>query len=75
MHEYEIRIFQSPGSSVIVTAEVQLADLAAIRSARRLANGRPFEVWRGPECISGLAELPASADQTERCPSGKQAGQ
>ena len=54
MHEYEIRILQRSGSPII-TAEIQLSDTAAIRSARKMAQGRQFEVWKGPECIFGLA--------------------
>ena len=50
MHEYEVRIFQV-GSPVIISAEIQLNDNAAIRSARKHAKGRKFEVWRGLTCI------------------------
>ena len=54
MHEYEIRILQASGSAII-TCEIQLSDVAAIRSARKMARGRQFEVWKGLECITGLA--------------------
>jgi hypothetical protein len=57
--DYEIRILQSEDFPTLVISETQLTDLAAIRSARKLAQrGRSFEVWRGPECITGLARLP-----------------
>ena len=59
MREYEIHIIEASGSPVI-TGEVQLTDTAAIRSARKAAHGRQFEVWRGLECISGLATIPKS---------------
>jgi hypothetical protein len=57
MDHYEIRILQDTGSTAIITAEVQLSDVAAIRSARKTARGRLFEVWRGSECITGAARL------------------
>ena len=60
MQEYEIRIFQEKGTPAVVAMEVQLSDTAAVRSARRMARGKPFEVWRGLECITGLMKPPAS---------------
>lgn len=59
MHAYEIRILRTSGSPTIILAEIQLTDFAAIRSARKLAHGRPFEVWRDLDCISGLGQLRA----------------
>lgn len=67
MHEYEIRILQANGSPAILTCEIQFSDFAAIRSARKMADGRLFEVWRGLECITGLARVPKAAAQT-LCP-------
>jgi hypothetical protein len=58
MREYEYRILQLDGSPAIVTMEVQVSPGAAIRSARKMARGRPFEVWWGQECISGVAKPP-----------------
>lgn len=57
MPEYEIHILDDEKSPSIITAEVELSDRAAIQSARRLARGRQFEVWRGLECITGIAHL------------------
>lgn len=51
MHEYEIRICNATGQVAIIAAEVQISDHAAVRSARKLAQGRKFEVWRGMDCI------------------------
>ena len=62
MHEYEIRVFQAKGAPAIITSEVQLSDQAALRSARKMADGRPFEVWRGLECITGLMKPPAQSN-------------
>ena len=64
MYAYEIYILQSKGYPSIITAEIQLSDVAAFRSARKLAQGRPFEVWRGnerlyPEAFSPRPEAPA----------------
>jgi hypothetical protein len=58
MDHYEIRILPSPGFPTMVMAGVQLSDFEAIRSARKMARGRPFEVWKGLECVSGIAKLP-----------------
>jgi hypothetical protein len=51
MQEYEVRILRVPGSPALITSEIQMSDGAAIRHARKLAEGKPFEVWRGLECI------------------------
>jgi hypothetical protein len=56
MHEYETRILQSNGAPIIL-AEIHLNDAAAVSSARRAAQGRIFEVWRGLERIFGPAGL------------------
>jgi hypothetical protein len=64
MHEYEIRLL-SFGQASIIVEEVHLNHAAAIRAARKMSHGRPFEVWRGLECISGVAELPKPSASTE----------
>ena len=51
MGEYEIRILKEDGTVALIVAEIQLADSAAIRSGKKVANGRNFEVWRGSDCI------------------------
>jgi hypothetical protein len=62
MHEYEIRILHDDGTPALICEEVQLNDQAAIRSASRMALGRPFEVWRGLDCIRPVpASVPAEA--------------
>jgi hypothetical protein len=55
MHDYEIRII-SPGKQQgrpnhTIIEVMHLNDSTAIRAARSLAAGRPFEVWRGIERI------------------------
>jgi len=50
MHEYEIRVL-SAGHTAIILEEVHLSDHAAVRSARKFAGERAFEVWRGLDCI------------------------
>jgi hypothetical protein len=67
MHEYEIRILSSGKASIIIE-EIHLSDIAAIRSARKMAHGRPFEVWKDLECISGVATLPDLSGQADRSP-------
>jgi hypothetical protein len=70
MHEYEYRIM-APAVAALVIGEIQLTDRAAIISARKMADGRAFEVWRGDVCIYdaalGNATLPkARARQPNR---------
>jgi hypothetical protein len=50
MHEYEIRVL-SAGHTVIIIEETYLSDHAAVRSGRKFAGERCFEVWRGLDCI------------------------
>jgi hypothetical protein len=57
MLQYEIRILKVPGSPSIIMLGTHLNDFAAVRSARKMALGRPFEVWRDLDCITGLARL------------------
>jgi hypothetical protein len=49
--EYEIRI--TDGNRHTILAIVHLNDNAAVRQAERMAEGKPFEVWRGMDCIYG----------------------
>lgn len=52
MTEYQIRILQGNGTvAAIITTERRLNDDVAIRSAKHIARGRKFEVWRGLVCI------------------------
>ncbi len=62
MHEYEVRICNAGGQTAIIAAEVQLNDHAAVRSARKLAQGRKFEVWRGLDCV--YSDNPAPPSQS-----------
>jgi hypothetical protein len=55
MHEYEIRILRADKTTAIVMEVVHLNDNAAIRTAKNIAEARPFEVWRGLDCIYGRA--------------------
>jgi len=57
MQEYEIRIQNRQDAPAIVTVASQMSDRDAIHSARKIALGRQFEVWRGGECITGLMKL------------------
>ena len=47
MGEFEIRILDKTGATKLVREEFHLSADAAIRSARKEANGMPFEVWSG----------------------------
>jgi hypothetical protein len=56
MPEYEIRLLNDDRYSVAKIHERMLMDdESAISAAARLADGAPFEVWRGLDCIYGLA--------------------
>jgi hypothetical protein len=50
MREYEIRVL-SAGQIILITSQLQVNDHAAIRSAQTIAADRPFEVWRGMDCV------------------------
>jgi hypothetical protein len=39
------------GHAIVITEEMHIGDHAAVRSAKNLAAGGPFEVWRGLDCI------------------------
>jgi hypothetical protein len=51
MHDYEIRILNSRLASSAIIEVLEVSDRTAIRSAERMAEGRPVEVWRGIECV------------------------
>ena len=53
MQEYEIRILKTDRTSDTVIEVIHLNDHAAIRAAKKFAGTRPFEVWRGLDCIYG----------------------
>ena len=55
MREYEIRILRADKSTDTIIEMVHLTDHAAVRAARKLAEARPFEVWRDLDCIYGRA--------------------
>jgi hypothetical protein len=58
VREYEIRIFKDQSSLSLIIEQPHFSDQAAIKAARRMALGKPFEVWRDLECITGFAEPP-----------------
>ena len=53
MQEYEIRILKADHTPDTVIEVIHLNDHAAIRAAKKFAQARPFEVWRGLDCIYG----------------------
>ncbi len=58
MHEYEIRILRADRTTDTILEVVHFDDHAAIRAAKKLAEARPFEVWRDLNCIYGRAQSP-----------------
>jgi hypothetical protein len=57
MPQYEIHILQDEQLPSIILAEDAESDRAAIKSARAIAHCRQFEVWKGSECVTGVAHL------------------
>ena len=55
MREYEIRVLSS-GHATLIIEQTHINDQAAVRSARKFAGNRPFEVWRGVDCIYSPAK-------------------
>lgn len=51
MQRYEIRILKDNGSLSLKATNDYLNSNAAIAAARRMARGKPFEVWRGDYCV------------------------
>jgi hypothetical protein len=51
MHEYEIRVFGERNSGVAVYQATHSSIAMAIGEARKIAAGKPFEVWRGLDCV------------------------
>jgi hypothetical protein len=58
MREYEIRILRTDRSTNVVIEVMHLSDHAAIRAAKKFAEGQPFEVWRGLDCVYGAVARP-----------------
>ena len=61
MRGYEIRIVSAENHHTVIEV-MHLNDNAAVRSARKMAEGSPFEVWRDLDCIydGTAAKAPAS---------------
>jgi hypothetical protein len=55
---YEFRVLNWAGNILKATQEAHLSDTQAVRSARLVATGRPFEVWVGTKCIHPVALTP-----------------
>lgn len=51
MPEYEVLILDKNANPAAFIETQQRDDDDAIHSAARIANGRPFEVWRDITCI------------------------
>ena len=55
MQHYEIRFLRTDQCTDTVIEVMHLSDHAAIRAAKKIAEARPFEVWRDLDCIYGGA--------------------
>jgi hypothetical protein len=64
MREYEIRILRADKTTASVIEVIHLNDNAAIRAAKKIAEARPFEVWRDLDCIYGRADSAWPADRS-----------
>jgi hypothetical protein len=65
MREYEIRILQAKGSPTLIAAEIHLTDESAVRSGKRMAQERPFEVWRDDERLYPAVSSSRSENPTD----------
>ena len=61
MQAYEIRILTSDGSTAFVIAEMAPSDGLAKSSAARLAQDKPYEVWRDLERIVAVGHAAAKS--------------
>ena len=66
MHDYEIRILRADRSTNAVIEVMHISDHAAIRAAQKIAEARPFEVWRGLDCIYGRNTGPVTPQPRTR---------
>jgi hypothetical protein len=56
MQDYEIRLLTERFTLSLTMQTKHVSDQAAILSARAMCHGKPFEVWRGAECIHGARD-------------------
>jgi hypothetical protein len=54
MPKYEYRILADDDQPGNITGAISPTDFMAIQAAKKLAAGRPMEVWRGDICIYAL---------------------
>ncbi len=66
MQEYEIRIFRADNTTEAILEMQHLNDHAAIRAAQKIAEARPFEVWRDLDCIYGRTRDPIPPSPNRR---------
>ena len=59
MYQYEIRLLHADRTTDTIMEVIHLNDNAAIRAAKKMAEARPFEVWRDLDCIYGRATIVA----------------
>jgi hypothetical protein len=72
MYAYEIYILQSKGYPSIITAEIQLSDEAAFRSARKLPRADPLKFGEAMSAFIPRHFLPAQRLlQTARRPKSR----
>lgn len=60
MIDYEIRILSGGRTQAIIEA-THLNDHAAVRAAQKYADGKPFEVWRGLDCVYDASGAPSAS--------------
>ena len=53
MQVYEIRLLHADRSTALVIEMLHFSDNAAVRAGKKIAEARPFEVWRDLECLYG----------------------
>lgn len=70
MHEYEIRVFGERNSDVAVYQATHSSIAMAIGETRKIAAGKPVEVWRGLECVF-TSRLNRSNERTDLLPGSR----
>jgi hypothetical protein len=56
MQEFEIRVLNENKKPSLIVREIYLSASSAIRAGCKLAQDKPFEVWRGDECVYDMAD-------------------
>ena len=51
MKDYEIRVLNDDGKTSLIYFARHQDDCAAFQAAKEIADGQPFDLWRGMDCV------------------------